>query len=133
MLGWFITVHRKTFRRRRPASSTSGCGPRIAAWQGGLDAIDWLEALVPDGSVIDLGGDGYPRRFTARAGAILPTVLGGPPEANERWVAGAHDRFIAEPSDALGTGWLGATTVDRDQAATCTPDEWLVVEVWDES
>ena len=133
MLGWFITVHRKAFRRRRPASSASSVGLRIAAWQGGLDAVDWFEALVPEGSVIDLGGDGYPRRFTARAGAILPTVLGGPPGANARWVAAAHDRFIDEPRDALGTGWLGHTTVDRDETARCRPDEWLVIQVWDES
>ena len=133
MLGWFVAVHRKTFRRRRPASLTSTAGPRIAAWQGGPDAIDWLEALVPGGTVIDLGGDGYPRRMTAEAGAILPTILAGPPAANARWLAEPSDRFIAEPSDALGTGWLGRTTIDRQQAANCSPDEWLVVELWDES
>ena len=133
MLGWFISVHRQATRRERPATFTSRPGPRIAAWQGGLDAIDWLEALVPGGTVVDLHGDGYPRRMTALAGAIVPTILAGPPAAHERWVAEATDTFVAEPVDTLGTGWLGRTTIDRRQAEDCSPTEWLLVAVWDES
>lgn len=133
MLGWNISVHRQVARRARPARFTSSLGPRIAVWQGGLDAIDWLEALIPGGTVIDLGGDGYPRRMTALAEAILPTILAGPPAARDLWLSDADDQFVAEPVDTLGTGWLGRTTIDRRAAEQCSPTEWLLLEVWDES
>lgn len=133
MLGWYISVRRKAARRKRPATVNSPSGPRVAAWQGGLDAIDWLEALIPDGAVIDLHGNGYPRRMTGRADALVPTILAGPPGAHDVWVAGPNDRFVAEPVDSLGTGWLGRTTIDRREAERCSPTEWLLLEVWDES
>lgn len=133
MLGWNISVHRQKGHRGRPARFRSPAGPRLAVWQGGLDAIDWLETLIPGGTVIDLGGDGYPRRMTARAEAILPTILEGPPAARDLWLAEAQDGFVDEPVDALGTGWLGRTTIDRRAAEQCSPTEWLLLEIWDES
>ena len=38
-----------------------------------------------------------------------------------------------EPGDILGTGWEGKTVVNRAVADACRPDEWLLVEAWDES
>jgi hypothetical protein len=49
-----------------------------------------------------------------------------------------------EPADVLATidaivpaivpvSWLGKTTLDDEAMNTCNPNEWLLVEAWDES
>ena len=67
------------------------------------------------------------------AGAFLPPTLAAPPGARNLWLAGVGDRFVDEPVDTLGTGWLGRTTIDRRAAEQCSPTEWLLLGVWDES
>jgi hypothetical protein len=48
-----------------------------------------------------------------------------PPEANAVW---RHDA-----GDVVGPNWAGQTTIGRSAAMECDPDEWLLVEAWDES
>lgn len=125
MLGWMITVYRQADGGGRAASRRSRQGVQVARWQGGLQACQWLLDLVPTGAAVDLGGNGYPSTLTAKAGAVLPVVRLGPPHENETW--------RADPHDILGPGWVGHTIVDEDEAARCHDDEWLIVEIWDES
>jgi hypothetical protein len=81
--------------------------------------------FVVKGEAVDLGGNGYPNRYAAPAAMVLPLILAGPPQANERWNYDA--------ADIMGSQWEGKTTINTDAAAACAPDEWLVVEAWDES
>lgn len=97
----------------------------MAIWQTEIRGVHWLEELADAGNAIHLGGNGYPYRFTARASRLLPTVLEGPPYANSRW--------MYEVGDIRGPDWEGRTTLDREAIARCDPNEWLIVEVWDES
>jgi hypothetical protein len=52
---------------------------------------------------------------------------------------GARPRRACDANDAINAininteKWEGKTMVDRPAAAACRPDEWLVVEAWDES
>ena len=84
-----------------------------------------LDALVADGKAIDLGGNGYPNRYTAEAGQLLPSVVDGPPAARPTLVCG--------PDDVLGPAWEGKTVIDREVADDCGMDEWLLVVAWDDS
>jgi hypothetical protein len=125
MLGWMITVRRQAAGRTGPAGRRSVAGDLVAQWQGGPDAIDWLRDLTGHGDAVDLGGDGYPFLITAKAGAVLPVIEGGPPHENELWV---HDT-----DDLLTSRWAGHTVLNPDVAARCGEEEWLIIEIYDES
>ena len=46
----------------------------------------------------------------------------------------ARDNWRCDPWDVIIPDiWEGKTVVDRDAATLCRPDEWLLVEAWDES
>ncbi len=125
MLGWHISVFRQADGGVEPAAFDAAEGAQLAVWQTGLDGLDWITRLVQGGLAVDLQGNGYPHRFTAHAKHLVPQILRGPPQANRRWTLGPHD--------VIGPGWSGKTVIDRDVAQDCGPDEWLLVEAWDES
>jgi hypothetical protein len=125
MLGWHITVYRQTHGGASPATAESPPGKRLAVWQTGLGGLDWINELVKNGEAINLGGNGYPCRFTATAKHLIPAVINKPPGARDAWTCGE--------SDVLTEEWEGKTVIDRCAAAGCSPDEWLLVEAWDES
>lgn len=125
MLGWNFSVFRQRDGGAHQAAFDTKEGPRLANWQTGLDGLDWLDALVKEGNAVFLGGNGYPLLYTVQAGVILPRIRIGPPEANPEWT-------IPEGSILL-PGYLGRTTLDEQLIAACSPEEWLIVEVWDES
>jgi hypothetical protein len=125
MLGWHISVFRQTNDGSAPATVDSEEGSRLAVWQADGYGLGWLRELVNAGNAIDLGGNGYPNRYAAMAKHLVPLFLESPPRANKVWT---HD-----PGDIIGEGWLGRTVVDRVTAASCRPEEWLLVVAWDES
>ena len=125
MLGWHISVYRQSDDGTSPASFESPEGERLAVWQTGLGGRDWLEELVNAGLAIDLGGNGYPCRYTATAQTLLPRIADGPPGARAVWVSGVND--------ILTEKWAGRTVIDDAIVAACPQDEWLIVEAWDES
>lgn len=94
-------------------------------WQSGLGGLDWIDDLVKAGKAVDLGGDGYPSRFTAIAEHVLPRIVDGPPGARSTWVCGARD-IVTEK-------WEGKTVINRAAATECPPGGWLLIEAWDES
>jgi len=126
MLGWHVSVYRKVRARERPARFGSRSGALLAQWQGGLGALSWLDELVRTGQAIDLGGVGYPNRYTVRCQLARPVVLGGPPEAREPWVFGVGDVIDSSV-------WKGRTHVDEEEFASVPAREWLIVEAWDDS
>jgi hypothetical protein len=125
MLGWNISIFRQTDGGSSPATVESVRGTRLAVWQTGLRGLDWIDAFVKTGKAIDLGGNGYPNRYTAIAENLIPHILDEPPAAHLTWVC--------EKNDVLSEKWEGKTVIDRAVVATCRPDEWLMIEAWDES
>jgi hypothetical protein len=125
MLGWNIGVFRTMDSPEDPATVDSKEGARLAVWQTGKGGLRWIDELVQTGSAIDLGGNGYPNRYTARADHLIPRIVEGPPDAYTTWVHGVED--------IIGPGWAGRTVIDTAAIAQCGPDEWLLVEAWDES
>ena len=125
MTGWHISVYRQTDKGASPATPESPRGERLAVWQTGDGGLGWIYGLVKEGKAIDLGGDGYPHRFTAAAEHLIPRIVDGPPGARSTWASGA--------TDIITYKWEGKTAVDRAEIADCSPVEWLLVEAWDES
>jgi hypothetical protein len=126
MLGWHISVYKQRDGGASPATALTPKGPRLAVWQTGLDGLDWLDELVKAGNAINLGENGgYPCRYTATADRLIPRIIDAPPGARAHRALGL--------GDIVDERWAGRTVVDREGLADCPPQEWLVVEAWDES
>ncbi len=124
-LGWHVSVYRQQTDGSTPATFGSPQGARLAVWQTALGGLDWLKELVSQGKAISLGGHGYPVEYTAMADQILPRIRGVPPGAKTVW--------SADPGDIIGRDWAGGTTHDIAAMDACRPDEWLLIQAWDES
>jgi hypothetical protein len=114
-LGWDIFVSRQNDAGLSPAAADSPEGPLLAKWEAGLGGLDWLDELVREGKAIDLGGDGYPFRYTAPAKFLFPRIAVMPPGAKSDW-------------EGWKVVWSEAPLVEQ-----CRPEEWLIVEAWDQS
>ena len=125
MLGWHISVYKQTDSVLSPATDTSSNGLRLAVWQADLDGLSWLDELVRHGKATNLGGNGYPYRYTITTKHLIPQIMNKPPGANEVWLSG--------PQDVLSEKWAGKTVIDRSTIQNCSQDEWLIIEAWDES
>jgi hypothetical protein len=125
MLGWHISIYRQKDGGSSPATFPTPEGTRLAVWQTGIGGLDWLNELVKAGKAIDLGGNGYPCRYTAAAEYLMPMITDSP--------AGARDTWLREAGDVITDKWEGTTVVDSAAVTLCRPDEWLLVEAWDES
>ena len=125
MLGWHISIFRQQDGGAEPAATDSPQGARVAVWQTRLSGLDWIDQLCNTGDALSLGGNGYPVWYTAKAAHLLPVILNGPPNANSVW--------MRDVGDIVTEGWAGRTVIDQTVAAACSPDEWLLIEAWDES
>ncbi|MDP8979380.1 MAG: hypothetical protein M3O35_02185 [Acidobacteriota bacterium] len=125
MLGWHISVYRQKDGGSAPATAAAPEGTRLAVWQTGPSGLGWLDELVKSGKAIDLGGNGYPRRYTAASEDLIPRIIEEPPDARTTWMHDAHDILTGK--------WEGKTVIDRAVSAQCRSGEWLLVEAWDES
>lgn len=126
MLGWHVSVYRKVNDPLNPAHFDSDYGQLLAQWQGDVGALGWLDTLVSTGDAIDLGGNGYPSRYTAQCRVLRPVVTEGPPGAREHWL---HD-----PGDIIDWNvWKGKTFVEHEILGSVPESEWLLVVAWDES
>jgi hypothetical protein len=129
MLGWCISVHKQKNGGSSPETETKprmDHGPRVAVWQTGIGGLDWVRKLVKEGKATQIAWNcGYPDRYTAPPKYIIPNIINGPPRANDIWSCG--------PRDIVTSWWAGKTVIDRPLAEACRPDEWLLIEAWDES
>ena len=127
MLGWHVRVYQQPDGGHSPATFDSPCGERIAVWQTDVDGLDWLDELATQGKAIALGGNGYPNRYTAQAEILVPYFVSGDFPANETWIIPGGSYF-PDPK-----AYEERTRVNQGSAQQCRPDEWLLVDVWDES
>lgn len=126
MLGWHVSVHRKASRRSRPATTRSPRGDRLAVWQADAVGLSWLDVLSPDDCVRLATNGGFPVLYTAKASSVIPALRSGPPAARSEWQVGPGE--VVDPSK-----WVGRTVIDDAAIDECDPEEWLVIEAWDES
>ena len=121
-----IRVYRQQNDGSAPATFRAEQGVRLAVWQTDCGGLNWLDELVTQQKAIDLGGNcGYPNEYTAMATHIVPRIRDNPPEAKAVWDSDAGDLLTPQ--------YLGKTTKDLDAMDACRPDEWLIIQAWDES
>jgi hypothetical protein len=113
VLGWEIFVTRQ------------GSDALVATWRTGTGGLEWLNNLVKAHRAVDLGGNGYPMRYSVAAGVILPILTKTLPPNNSPMVIG--EDYVLPP------GWSEEVQLNAENAAACRADEQLMVEAWDQS
>jgi hypothetical protein len=111
MLGWQVYLKRDS-------------DALIAAWCVGLGGLDWLDDLVKQGLAEDLGGNGYPCYYSAKAEIILPKIISSPP-INENAKVTLGEDYILDTKDSWDV------KINQNQIKNCQPDEILTIEAWD--
>lgn len=127
MLGWEIMIYRQGDRGASPATKQLPHGKRIAAWTRSSNGLMWLDSLVKAGRVIDLGGDGYPLKFTGTAEVLLSHLV----QQQEEALPGSD--YLCEKLRAAVNAFREITSNDLLGALECRPGEWLLIEAWDQS
>lgn len=121
MLGWEFFI----FRQGEDGRDYARWERALARWQAGWGGDEWLDDLVSQGAATDLGGNGYPNRYTVRAGALVAMLRDGLPKHDGPPVIG-DDYF-------LPGGWTGNAKIDIARLESLDPIELLLVEAWDQS
>lgn len=111
MLGWQVYV------KQEPDAL-------IASWCVGIGGLDWLDELVKQGLVKDLGGNGYPCKYASKADVILHKILPSLP-INENAKPTLGDDYII---DTKGSWDI---KINQEAARSCKPSEILTIEAWD--
>ncbi|MFD7629028.1 hypothetical protein ACFV7Q_23855 [Streptomyces sp. NPDC059851] len=116
MLGFTVSVVIPTGEQAEDLKDSShhhGSDRILASWTT-TDVLMWLNDLVQHGKAQEILCSGYPLRYTARAGDVLPLLT---------------------DEELLGIGRWPFTDpyLDPDLIAACPPDELLIIDAWDQS
>jgi hypothetical protein len=115
MLGWEVIVKKES----------DADGQSLISWATGFDGLSWLDELVKEGLAQDLGGNGYPNKYSGQASIILPKIVPSLPSYEGKVVIG--DDYVLEG----GENW--AIKINQPKIDTCKPEELLIIEAWDGS
>lgn len=123
MIGWWFVISAQTPEERdRSIDPKAGV---LANWETSVGGIAWVIKLVADGKAVQLSSGGYPNRFTAKAGDVLPILVKGIPDHNDMTIIG--DDYV------MPAGWKGNIVLHQDMIAACHTDQVLTIDVWDQS
>jgi hypothetical protein len=131
MIGWWIVVSTQTPEECDRADQDARRAAILAQWDAGAGGIRWLERLTAEGRATKLSGGGYPNRYTARAGDVLPLIEGDgiQPPKDGMWIFGIDEgEEYAQPP-----GWMGKVEVHTDRVAACPAAQVLTIDAWDQS
>jgi hypothetical protein len=124
MLGWYIVVFVADSESSDNKQSLTE-KTRLASWNSGIGGRNWLDQLVTENKLLDLGGNGYPYTYSGKALVVLPIIASGPPSHDGPDIIG-DDYFISgNKVYSLKLNELGISQ--------CNPEAWLIIEVWDQS
>ena len=120
MLGFDIEIYK--FTDGMDITSLKIDKPILARWSSaGFRGLDWIENLVSEAKAEDLGGNGYPLYYKAKAQFILQALALDVPKNTGQTIIG--DDYVM-PSD-----WR--SEIDTSKIEECAPDQQLIVEAWD--
>jgi hypothetical protein len=123
MIGWWIVIAAQT-----PEDRDAGINREAAIltnWETSIGGHRWVQKLVDEGNATQRLTGGYPNRYTARPGDVLPVLAQGIPD---------HDDFPVIGDDyVMPAGWKGNVVWHADKIAACPSDQVLTIEVWDQS
>jgi len=116
MLGWKVYITQESITDK-PES--------LISWTTGIGGLDWLDQLVKGGFAQDLGGNGYPNRYSAKAAVLLPRLIQSLPNYDGEFVIG--DDYV------LSDGKHWGIKLNQSKIDACRPETALIIEAWDES
>lgn len=90
-------------------------------WEASVGGIDWVTKLTDEDKATQLSSRGYPNRYTAKAGDVLPMLSKGIPEHSDMTIIG-DDYVMPAPA-----GWKSNIIIHQDKIDACP------LEVWDQS
>ena len=117
MLGWEVYI------RRKNESESNDPRDDIAKWNTSVYGLYWIDDLVNTGDAINLGGNGYPNRYSIKAGLFRSILNKGIPSHNSRPIIG-EDYY-------LPAGYNSPLQVNNDILNKCPDYEELIVTAWD--
>ena len=120
MIGYSISVYE--FVEGVDITSISNDNEALATWtSGGFDGLDWIDNLVSEAKAEDLGGDGYPIYYKAKAQVILQALVTDTPK-NE-------GQTIMDDENVMSSDWR--CKIDTSEIAKLKPNQQLIIEAWD--
>jgi hypothetical protein len=131
MLGWWIIISRQSPEERDNSDTEIKRAAILAQWETGAFGIRWIELLTEAGKATKLAKNGYPNRYIARAGDVLPLLENGGirPPNNTPWIFGGDEgEEYAQPP-----GRMGKVEIYADRVAECPADLVLTIDAWDQS
>lgn len=123
MMGWWIVIADETPEERDANPDKKSAV--IASWESSFGGLTWLKELAMLNKATKLLSNGYPNRYVARAGDVLPLIENGPPKHADMDVIG--DDYV------IPNGWSGQITLHHEKIAACHPDSVLTIDAWDQS
>ena len=121
MLGWDFVVYAGAVQ----GDNVEPSRPRLASWSTGPGGTAWIEKLCTTGEAVDLGGNGYPKRYVMTAAVLRAALREGVPRHDSPPVVG-EDYF-------LPGGWTGKLEVDGKNLDVLPDHALLTVDAWDQS
>jgi len=134
MLGWWIKI--STLSPEEMDSALNDKTATLAHWEVGVSGIGWLKTLVQQGKAQQLKKDGYPSRWQAQAGVILPLL-------NDLPLLQKGKLYAEENSSSLILGmekyeenmrpvrWFNEIRQYPDRIAACNSEQMLTIDAWD--
>ncbi len=120
MIGYSISIYE--FVEDVDITSISNDIKALATWTtGGFDGLDWINDLVSEAKAEDLGGEGYPFYFKAKAQVVLQAFATDTPK-NE-------GQIIMDDENVMSSDWQ--SKIDISQIKKLKPNQQLIIEAWD--
>jgi hypothetical protein len=119
MIGYSISVYE--FVEGMDITSISNDNEALATWtSGGFDGLDWINDLVSKAKAEDLGGEGYPFYYKAKAQVVLQALATDTPKNEEQTIM---------DENAMTSDWQ--SKIDTSAIAKLKPNQQLIIEAWD--
>lgn len=118
MLGWQVFVNKE--------SEADTAGQSMISWHTGLGGLPWLDELVKQGLVEELGGSGYPNKYSGQASILLPQIM-------PSMLLSYEGKLVIGDDYVLKGTENQSIKIDKSKIATCKPNDQLIIEIWDMS
>ena len=120
-LGFSVSVYRQP---------SEGEKSQLARWDAHVGGLRWLDDLVEAGNAVLLGRNGgYPIKYSATAGVIIPILSDIDPAAEVRRYQPQGREYVEERNQTLDQ----YMSLDRGVISECPADETIFVDCWDQS
>lgn len=117
MLGWWIIIAAQS-----PTEFDTSATTILAKWEVAPEGINWIIDLVEARKAEQIKYGGYPNRYVVRAIHALPVLT-----------SELSSHTLPAPGDGMQTTWPKNIELHPDCITSCSPDQLLVIEAWDQS